>query len=129
MYKPLPDSTEVKKSFIHGKGLFARTKIVKGTILGVSHVGVSHREEYNGSELFPDGWIRTPLGGFYNHSMAPNCELVAGNLVDGVLTEVRFLKTITDIKIGEELTCTYTLWKKEDIAKLISINEEDWLGL
>ena len=38
MYKPLPDSVEVRKSSIHGYGLFATTFIKRGTHLGVSHI-------------------------------------------------------------------------------------------
>ena len=112
MYNPLPQQLKIKNSPIHGSGLFARTEILKGTILGISHI--SH-------DLFPDGWIRTPLGGFYNHSITPNCELIGGTLesIPHYGTSTRLLKTITDIKGGEELTCTYTLWKKEEIAKLV----------
>ena len=131
MYRPLPKQVQIRKSLIEGDGLFAKEFILKGTVLGVSHVA-----EYDHPELFPDGWIRTPLGGFYNHSTAPNCELLNGNLEGGYqllygrfLTAFRLLKTITDIKKDEELTCTYTLWKKEDIAQLISISKENWLGL
>ena len=102
MYRPLPKEVETRKSPIHGLGLFATEHIPKNTILGITHVA---------HDLFPDGWIRTPLGGFYNHSETPNCELITNNMDEGFLTEIKLLQTIKDIKIDEELTCTYTLWK------------------
>ena len=109
MYNPLPQQLKIKNSPIHGSGLFATTEIPEGTILGISHI--LH-------DLFPDGWIRTPLGGFYNHSITPNCELIVGTLesVPHYGTSTRLLKTIVDIKEDEELTCTYSLWQKEDVA-------------
>ena len=119
MYNPLPNNVKLEKSLIHGYGLFANGPIAKGTILGVSHV--QH-------DLFPNGWIRTPLGGFYNHSETPNCELVANHMDEGYLTEIRLLKTIKDIYDGTELTCTYTIWKATPEMKE-TIVHDNWLGL
>ena len=119
MYNPLPDSIELSKSSIHGYGLFAKTCIVKGTILGISHV-------YH--DLFPDGWIRTPLGGYYNHSETPNCELITNNMDEGFLTEIKLLQTTEDIRKGTELTCTYTIWKFEEQYHGFK-SQENWLGL
>ena len=101
MYKPLPNCLDVRPSPIHGKGLVAKEHIPKDTELGISHV-------YH--DWFPDGWIRTPLGGFYNHSEAPNCKLVSRTLDEGFRTDVPLLFTIVDVQPDEELTCTYTLW-------------------
>ena len=64
MYKPLPDSVAVKESPIHGYGLFATDPIKKGFHLGVSHVYAPG---------FHQNYIRTPVGGFINHSDVPNC--------------------------------------------------------
>ena len=100
MYSPLSKQLKLKKSNIHGYGLFANENIPSGTVLGISHV--EH-------ELFPDGWIRTPLGGFYNHSENPNCILIELPLKD--LTKVKFLKALSEIKVDEELTCIYTIWQ------------------
>lgn len=113
MYSPLPKSVMLDKSNIHGYGLFATKDIPEGTILGISHV---HHD------LFPNGWIRTPLGGYYNHSETPNCKLVTNqsgamglnNMDEGFLTEIKLLQTIEYIKKGTELTCTYTIWKFEE---------------
>ena len=60
MYKPLPDSLTIKPSGIDGLGLFAREGIAQGTNLGMSHL------KFNGTIL------RTPLGGFVNHSNTAN---------------------------------------------------------
>ena len=117
MYNPLPDQLELRKSSIHGWGLFAVEHVPKSTILGITHVA---------HDLFPDGWIRTPLGGFYNHSETPNCELVTNNMDEGFLTEIKLLQTTEDIKKGTELTCTYTIWKATPDMKSI---ENNWLGL
>ena len=131
MYNPLPKQVEIRKSPIHGYGLFAKEYIPKNTILGITHVA---------HDLFPDGWLRTPLGGFYNHSETPNCESVvlAGktilrylartaltdNMDEGFLTEIKLLKTLVDIPMHTELTCTYTIWKatpemKNNVKKII----------
>ena len=116
MYNPLPKSVKLGKSSIHGNGLFAARDIPENIILGISHV-------YH--DLFPNGYIRTPLGGFYNHSETPNCELVDNNMDDGFITAIKLLKTIEYIKVGTELTCTYTIWKFDQ-----ELNTKDnWLGL
>ena len=108
MYNPLPDCLDIRTSLIHGKGLFATKAISKDTDLGISHV-------YH--DWFPDGWIRTPLGGFYNHSDTPNCKLVPQVLDEGFRTDVQLLFTLVDIQPDEELTCTYTLWNLLEFQK------------
>ena len=67
MYKPLPHNITIKESPIEGLGLFATEKITAQTLIGITHHADEHAE---------DGWIRTPLGGFINHSDEPNCEKV-----------------------------------------------------
>ena len=64
---PLPDSLTVDKSEIHGLGLIAKTDINAGTDLGISHIM---------NDNYEDGLIRTPLGGFINHSDHPNLSLI-----------------------------------------------------
>ena len=59
MYNPLPDFIEIKQSSIHGMGLFTTHKIQKNFVIGITHI--EHKE-------FQHDHIRTPLGGFYNHS-------------------------------------------------------------
>ena len=99
MYKPLPDSVVVKESPIHGYGLFAKSPIKKGTHLGVSHV---YAPGFEGS------YIRTPVGGFINHSDEPNCHKIESP-EESMLTYYS-LVTSRDIDKYEELTLTYTLY-------------------
>ena len=99
-YRPLPSCLTIKKSPIDGLGLYATANIPAGERLGISHV--KH-------ELFPNGYIRTPLGGFYNHSENPNCENQTTALPDG--GEALILVTLRDIQAGEELTAFYSLYQ------------------
>ena len=62
MYRPLPDGLTIKHSPIEGLGLFTNVAIKKNTFIGVTHIR---------DEQFENKYIRTPLGGFYNHSDDP----------------------------------------------------------
>ena len=64
MYKPLPNGITIKESPIEGLGLFATEKIPANTLIG--KIQVPNKQE-------EDGYLRTPLGGFGNHSDDPNC--------------------------------------------------------
>ena len=100
MYKPLPESVTIKQSDINGLGLFADQQIMQGTNLGMSHIKIVNH------------LIRTPLGGFINHSNTPNCskaELLMKN--DSFDYKKWNLVTTEDIKKGEELTVRYTFYK------------------
>ena len=104
MYKPLPDNLRLGFSDIHDIGLFAKEDITTGTNFGMTHIRVA------------DNIIRTPLGGFINHSENANC----------IKTELRMfnendpskplnykkwnLITLRNIKEGEELTLKYTFY-------------------
>ena len=99
MYKPLADSVVVKESPIHGYGLFATDPIKKGFHLGVSHVYAPG---------FEGGYLRTPVGGFINHSDEPNCIKIESP-EESVLTYYS-LVTARDISQDEELTVKYTLY-------------------
>ena len=101
MYKPLPDGLIIKKSSIEGQGLFTTKFIDKNVKLGLSHVIVG------------DKIIRTPLGGFINHSDTPNCVKVRGVLGRNEVEDYDkyFLYTERDIKAWEELTLKYTFYK------------------
>lgn len=94
-YRPLPYYLTIAKSSIEGLGLFTTEDIDKEVPIGITHVK---------DIRFEDGFIRTPLGGFFNHSETPNCEVI----VDGDFIKLR---TIKEIKAGEELTASYTLYK------------------
>lgn len=92
-YLPLPDCVTIKNSSIHGLGLFATKDIPKGFNLGKTHIKVY-------AEI-----VRTPLGGFYNHSEEPNA-------VKKPVGQTKWnLVTKRDIKAGEEITVKYTFYK------------------
>ena len=104
MYKPLPNYLTIRNSGIEGLGLFATEKIEQGTNFGVCHIP---------NEDYENGYIRTPLGGFINHSDNPNCEKVKLRFTNEDDPKLRYdfkkwnLITIQDIKPGEELTIKY----------------------
>jgi hypothetical protein len=93
-YRPLPDCLTIQNSPVEGLGLFASQYIAPHYELGISHVK---------DDQFHRGYIRTPLGGFYNHSENPNIE----SYIDGRFIRLRTLKAINS---GEELTGTYWLY-------------------
>ena len=90
---------QVKKSSIHGYGLFATGPIKGGTHLGVSHIYAPG---------FHQSYIRTPVGGFINHSNEANCHKVKSP-EESMLTYYS-LVTSKDIEKDEELTLKYTLY-------------------
>ena len=98
-HMPLPDCLTVSKSKIHGLGLIATDDIKVGTDLGISHIL---------NEDYEDGLIRTPLGGFLNHSDKPNCEYK----VDG--KNLRLI-AVQQIHKGEELTASYRGWYSDKV--------------
>ena len=94
-YKPLPKGLRIEKSKIQGFGLFTLLFLKEGTNLGTSHIKIK------------DELIRTPLGGFVNHSDDPNCvktKLHTDNYIKYNLV------TIKDIAGGDELTVKYTFY-------------------
>ena len=100
MYRPLPDSLTIKQSGINGLGLFAKEGIGQGTNLGMSHVNIE------------DKMIRTPLGGFINHSNDANCVKVELRMTNEKFDYKKWnLVILQDIKEGEELTVKYTFYK------------------
>ena len=96
MYKPLPHYITIKKSPISGLGLFATEKIEANSLIGITHHPRKESE---------DGYIRTPLGGFGNHSDDPNCSKIL--MDDGSW----WIAANQDIMAGEEITWHYSLYK------------------
>ena len=76
--------------------------VPRGVKFGVSHIKIK------------DELIRTPLGGFINHSDNPNCKKIP-------LQDENYIKynlvAIKDITGGDELTVKYTFYdiKKKEI--------------
>ena len=97
-YYPLPEYLAIGPSDINGAGLIAKEDIPGEIVIGISHV-------YDPD--FQHDYIRTPLGGFVNHSDEPNCETVE----DDENTDYLKLKTLRKIEQGEELTLKYNLYK------------------
>ncbi len=98
-YSPLPPSLTVGTSKLHGLGIIATADIEQGTDLGVCNI---EDKDYD------DGYIRTPLGGFINHSDNPNC----GDKIEG-----KYFRLITTRKIkkGEEITVSYRGWYDDKV--------------
>ena len=106
LYKPLPEGLRIEKSKIEGYGLVTLSFIKEGTNLGVSHIKIK------------DEIIRTPLGGFLNHSDEPNCEKI--KLQTDNYSKYN-LVAIKDITGGDELTVKYTFYNiKKEETKTVS---------
>ena len=111
LYKPLPDGLTIGKSKVQGLGLFTQFFVKKGTNFGVSHM------KMNGM------LIRTPLGGFINHSDTPNCVKSRYFMTNTNDIKIKHdytkydLITLEDIEGGEELTVKYTFYKVESNGK------------
>lgn len=102
-YKPLPDGLTIRQSKIHGLGLFTLVPIPPEVIIGLSHV-----ERYG----FDNHLLRTPLGGFINHSETPNLVLER----DEINEEYFYILSRRRIKKNEELTLNY----RESICGVIN---------
>jgi len=97
-YNPLPEYLTIGPSNIHGAGILAKEDIPGEVVIGITHVYDTN---------FQHNYVRTPLGGFINHSENPNCELVEDEGSD----DYKKLKTLKKIKQGEELTLKYSLYE------------------
>ena len=94
-YNPLPDEVCIKESPIDGHGIFAAQDIEENKDLGSTHIKVPMILTY----------IRTPLGGFINHSDESNCFLDCTQDWDDYL--VFNIITKRSIAKGEELLLDY----------------------
>ena len=93
-YRPLPASVTINNSKIDGLGLFAVQDIKEGTYLGETHFRIDENRD----------WMRTPLGGFINHSEQSNAVInLSGENIRGLTVKRDILK-------GEEITVLYTLY-------------------
>ena len=91
-YQALPNELHIKDSPISGQGIFAKEDIDAMMFIGVSHI------------IMNDIIWRTPIGGFINHSDDPNC-------IKWCVDNIYHMKTIREIKKGEELFLKYTFYK------------------
>tara|TARA_B100000029_G_scaffold251126_1_gene248163 strand:- start:97 stop:537 length:441 start_codon:yes stop_codon:yes gene_type:complete len=120
MYKPLPKQLTIRKSHIEGLGLYATENIKKNSYIGVTHVR---------DEQFENKYIRTPVGGFYNHSNEPNVirmvsdtlpKLQFGDLID----TKKNIRQEKDKKTSLEDTF-YHLQEKSDAKYMFLISIKD----
>ena len=119
MYRPLPKQLTIKNSPIEGLGLFATTNIKSNSFIGVTHIR---------DEQFENKYIRTPLGGFYNHSNEPTVI----RMVSDVLPKLKFgdkidinatTKTFDGEENGENLF--YNLHEKSDAKYFFMVSVKD----
>ena len=109
-YKPLPDGLIIKDSGIEGQGLFTTRELEIGCRLGISHYRI-------------DGeYIRTPLGGFINHSDTPNCGRSQIRIKPGL--DKWSIIVVKNISAGSELTLKYIMY---DPAKPPKVNGRTYL--
>ena len=92
-YRPLPNGLTIKRSDIHNLGLFTLIGQDEGVNVGVTHILDRQTGEV----------IRTPLGGFINHSEEPNSVLVH-------VGPKSYLIFNRPIQAGEEITLKYTMY-------------------
>tara|TARA_Y100000590_G_scaffold368791_1_gene429630 strand:+ start:297 stop:737 length:441 start_codon:yes stop_codon:yes gene_type:complete len=120
MYRPLPKELTIKNSSIEGLGLFAIKDIKKNSFIGLTHIR---------DEQFENKYIRTPLGGFYNHSNNPNVM----RMVSDALPRLKFgdlvdlnkeLRKIEDGKTNRE-NMFYNLHEKIDAKFMFIISTKD----
>ena len=106
-YRALPDGLYISTSPVAGQGVFTSKSLPVGTELGMSHI------------IIADEIIRTPLGGFINHSDTPNCEKLCPrvekmyNLTKTHYKSIKkyYVKVIRPITESEELFLSYTFYK------------------
>ena len=90
-YRPLPDGLYIGYSEIEGNGLFASKRFPAAFKFGICHIDVE------------DKLVRTPLGGFINCSLTPNC----------IITKFKeesnehYLLALQTIQPNEEITVNY----------------------
>jgi uncharacterized protein len=120
-----PDMIEVRRSNVHGMGVFALKPIPKGTRL-IEYVGerVSHQEadsryeekDANDAHTFLfivdsrtviDAGVDGNDARFFNHACNPNCESV-------IEAKRVYIETTRDIAPGEELTYDYQIQRERD---------------
>lgn len=104
----ISDLVAVKKSPVHGVGIFAKEDIAAGTFIHYTHITT---KEY--------GWINIHPNNLANHSKVNrNCESVMSKDQENI----KEIVTTTDIKAGEELFLDYS----EDTDEGFEQPQEEW---
>ena len=108
-YKPLPDGLYIGLSSIEGHGVYTSRALIKGCQLGESHYRIATNDIPSvNTEENKTIMIRTPLGGFINHSDKPNCHRSQVRLKPGF--DKWIITVVEDINPGDELTLKYTMY-------------------
>ena len=89
---------ELKKSEVHGKGIFASRDLTANQVLFETHRKTSGALKW--ANLIPNC--------SYNHSSSPNCQSLT-------LGDFKYLVTLVEIKEGEELLVDYS--KDKDLEQ------------
>ena len=137
--KPSPRKIQVKKSGVHGKGVFAARDILKGETL-IEYVGeiisaqeAEDRHPHDPSDpnhtfyfqIDDDKVIDALHGGnsarWINHCCTPNCK---PDVIDGRV----FIKAKKDIAAGSELNYDYGLIIDEPMSKKLKAQYPCWCG-
>ena len=129
----------VRRSAIHGRGVFALVDVPKGTRL-MEYLGerISHKEADRryaklhensahtmlfavNDEVVIDATKKGSSARFINHSCSPNCEAIEE---EGRI----FLETIRAVKAGQELTYDYNLILDEPHTSKVKKLHECYFG-
>ena len=120
MYRPLPEQLTIKNSPIEGLGLFATQSIKTNSFIGVTHIR---------DEQFDNKYIRTPLGGFYNHSNNPTVMRMVSNILptlkfgDSIDTKAKAKKFDENDTNRENMY--YNLSEKPDAKYMFMVSIKD----
>jgi len=130
---------QVRRSGVHGKGVFAVQDIPRGEVL-IQYQGeiitwksAQKRHPHNPKEpnhtfyfhindrVVIDGGVGGNASRWINHSCTPNCE------ADEIGEQI-FIKAIKKIKSGQELTYDYGLTIDEPYTKALKAEFPCWCG-
>jgi len=134
MISPDRDFTLVKSSPVHGKGVFAKRTIPKGTRI-FEYAGERVQKENLASDLANgltslvyvmnlnetqavDGERGGNDARFINHSCDPNCEVLYFN-------DTPYIYAIQEIQVGEELNFDYKYGSEADV-ELTAEQKKEW---
>jgi hypothetical protein len=100
---------EVKRSNVHGEGLFSRSFFSKETEMGPCLIHKSRKhdfEKYLGEQYNLNlkwDYIQTNATRFINHSPNPNLKIYKSDPFDGII----YSKFLCDVQSGDEITLNY----------------------
>jgi SET domain-containing protein len=104
---------EIRKSSIHGKGVFAKNFIPVGTLMCCDVLVLRDKPVELRNYSYPWRSVETSLcmgfGSYFNHSQEPNVKIKS---IDTENLTKTFI-TLRDIACGEELTIRYSIPGKE----------------